>query len=389
MQLTGPIQLERLPYISPSIYAAARICGARGAWASLRNRPRLPEHPSLLLGLCFHSVVERAAGGELTTNSEEVLLTARESFDATCRELYAAAHPLLRAKFEEPDRLPGYYLYRERAAVAAVNVFKPRPSVSPPLRPIANRTYPTSMAAETRLKSADGLLVGRPDVVDAHRGEVLDYKTGIRGDNENISESELRQLRLYAHLASENGILIRTGVIVRANGRRISVGLFSKEIHAEVESARQLLSSLNRSIQSGATFRDLAMPSASGCRMCPCMAFCERFWESAEPTWLDECGIQLQGAITNVAHSTLQGMQLVSLTVEVGKGTSSKGLYTIEQIPEAWLLVERSAVPAVNENIRALDVRRSAADSTIVRADRATTMIWSISTPVHAGGLDG
>lgn len=387
MHILEPPKLEQLPYISPSTYTAADVCRARGAWTTLANRPQMPEHPAGLLGLCFHAVVERAAAGTLAFNSSEVLSAARKLFDSESRELYESAHPLLRAKFRAPDRMPGYYLCRERAAVAALEAFVPPARSRGNRSPLGSQQFRPA-TAERWLRSSDGLLVGRPDIIDAQRGKVIDYKTGRRAETEGISEAELRQLRLYAYLASENGISVSIGVIARANGRRLTVAISPIESRAEARRAEETRVDLNTAIRDGEGFNDLARPSGAGCRMCACMSFCERFWESAETSWADSCGVQLQGIIRAVAHSTLQGLRVASLCVEARGGTVPMGTYTIEQVPVDWLLAGAAELPRVGDAIRILDGRRPDPSAMIVRADRTATTIWSAERSTSGGLSD-
>jgi hypothetical protein len=388
MKAPNPPKIAKLPHISPSIYAAARLCRARAAWTGLKTRPRLPQHPSGILGLCFHAVVEKAATGELAAASDGALNAARDWFDGKCRELYESAHPLLRLKFRTPDRLPGYYLFRERAAVAALNAFtspRARNAVQHP----PSGTDSHNSIVERRFESSDGKLVGRPDVINALKGEVTDYKTGLCAGDDLISDAELRQLRLYVNLASENGISVNVGVIARANGRRLSVCITPLEASGEAKEAKDSLDELNEAIGAGADFRQLAEPSASGCRLCPCVPFCEKFWETAESGWLDDCGAQLEGSIAAIARSTLQGLHLVSLMVDVRRGTIPTGLYAVEQVPSDWLLVGESKLPEVGETIRILDARRLSADPTTLRVDRTATTLWSTAGTPPAGGSVG
>lgn len=382
MRVPSPPSIQELTHISPSTYAAARICRARAVWASLKTKPHVPEHPSAVLGMCFHSVLEKAATGELASTLDGVLGAAREWFDSKCRELYESAHALLRLKFSAPDRMPGYYLFRERAGVAALNAFvAPQPNTSL-LHP---RGGTRGSVVEKRLSSSDGKLVGRPDVVDMVKGEVIDYKTSCTTDDDLISEAELRQLRLYVHLAAENGFSMSTGVITRANGQRISARITPSEARAEATTAEDTLSQLNAAIKGGADFQHLATPSASTCKSCPYMAFCEPFWDSAGSDWMDDCGPQLEGSIVSVAHSTLAGLRLVSLVIDFRRGTVPDSTYTIEQIPTDWLLVDGSSLPAVGESLRVLHARQLDADPATLRADRTSTTLWSIPATAVGG----
>src|SRR5207249_1467863 len=106
-----------------------------------------------------------------------------------------------------------------------------------PARGVEGRAAPV---IETTLTSADGLLRGRPDRLDADAGEVVDFKTGNVADDveREVSERERRQLLLYAHLAAENEIAVRRGTIVRGNGHRATIDLPLDAVENEAASAR-------------------------------------------------------------------------------------------------------------------------------------------------------
>lgn len=387
MELPQLPQLEQAPHITPSTYAAALLCQARAVWTASRNQPRLPEHPSSLLGIAFHLVVEKAAVGALTNDAEDVVGAARELFDSKCGELYDFAHPLLRAKFALPERMPGYYLFRERASLTAAEAFNSAPTIGGVRRPSGATGAPAS-ATERWLKTADGMLVGRPDFIDGHKGEIVDYKTGLYGDDE-MSESEVRQLRIYAQLAQENGYTAKTGVIVRPDGRRLNVALVSADIQKESATAKEVLLGLNTAVANGTTFIDLASPKVDACRMCPCIPFCEPFWQRAEVSWADKVGVQIEGLVTRIEQSTLQGTDLVSLTTDVQRGTATPGSYTVEQIPASWLHVGGATLPDVGDRVRVTGGRIVECDSMTVRADRVGTVVWTLSQSQSEEGDDG
>jgi hypothetical protein len=388
MELPPVPQLEQASHITPSTYAAALLCRARGACTASKHQPKLPEHPSSLLGLSFHSVVEKAANGVLTNNTQNILDAAREYFDRKCRELYDSAHPLLHAKFVSPQRMPGYYLFRERAAMTAVEVFNSAPAPSGGnRRPASAATSPASVA-ERWLKTNDGMLGGRPDFIDGDKSEIVDFKTGLYGESQ-MSESEARQLRIYAQLALENGYPATTGVIIRPDGRRLNMAVTPAEAQKEAAAAKEVLRSLNSAVAAGETFADLANPAAATCRMCPCVPFCEPFWQTADISWAADAGVQIEGLVTKVEQSTLQGTDLVSLTLDVQRGTAPIGSCTVEQIPASWLLACGSMLPNVGDRVRVTGGRMIDLDSRTVRVDRVATAVWTIAQPSAEEAADG
>jgi hypothetical protein len=118
---TQPV-IKKIERISPTLYDAAIKCPSRAAWLAGGDRKLVPPHPRALLGIGVHAVLERARSGRIGGGTEgEFRADAERVFDGKMLELFAATHPLLRAKFEAAGRLPFYNLDRARAAQMAVD----------------------------------------------------------------------------------------------------------------------------------------------------------------------------------------------------------------------------------------------------------------------------
>jgi hypothetical protein len=309
---------------------------------------------------------------------------ARSVFDAAVNDLHAAAHPLLRAKFLRPELLPYYYLVRERAALAALEAAEVHVHSTYGGSPAPGRRPGRSV--ETRLRSPDGLLVGRPDLVDVRRREVFDYKTNLGPQEapDSVSDADARQMRLYAYLLQQNGVAIERGTIVRANGARSSIAITENDARREADEARRALEEFNRCVSAGGTFDSLARPSAEACRWCPCMPMCEPFWQGALPQWEAVCGVQIEGVVLEVEESNLLGTPLVSLVVQATRGVCKPGSKRMEQVPKEWLSAGGSAPPRRGDIVRAVHVRVARLDDESVRMDRVSSAVWS--APARSSG---
>ncbi len=374
--------VKELKHLSPSLYEAARLCKARAAWIAFGDRDRVPAHPRALLGMCVHAVVEEAHHGRLPPGDEESRrAAARDTFDRKAKELHHAAHPLMRVKFPTPERIPYYYLFRERAAVLALaTADRPSAERAPAAPSGAGASAPPGALVETTLRSRDGLLVGRPDYVDAAAGEVVDYKTGSGPDDdpEGLSESEARQLRLYVHLGRERGLELRRGAVVRVDGRRVALDVAEADAAAEGQRARETLGAFNAKASAG--FKELAEPSPDGCRYCPCIPFCEAFWEAAAATWLDQCGTHVEGTISAVNRAVVQNTALVTLELAVARGTVAPGGAVVQQLPEKWACVDGASAPEVGDVVRVVNCQLAddAGETALIRPDRLTTAVWTV-----------
>ena len=377
MKIPIPPDVVRLPRLSPSQYEAGRACKARLAWTTAGRRDELPEHPKALLGIWFHAVVEAAAEGRLSAdNEEQTSAAAREMFDQTATAAYGRTHALLRVKYPSVEILPYYYLFRERAVLMARRVaVRRRPP--PAAGTVCRHAAPSRPLVEETLTSSDGLLFGRPDYVDIQACEVLDYKTGAAADDAAaISPAEARQLRLYVHLALENDLPVSRGVIVRPGGRRADVEVTGSQADAEGRQAREVLENFNRA--AGRTFEEVATPSAETCTFCPCIPFCEPFWRGATPDWLEACGAHIEGRITAIMESEIQGMRVLTFDLDVLRGTLGAERAFVEQVPESWTLTGECSAPQIGAMIRIVHGRATQPASVpVIHVDRTLTSLWT------------
>lgn len=382
MRVPRPTIVSPLSQLSPSVYEALLRCRARGAWSAHGDRTAVPLLPKALLGICLHSALEEAHNGRLAgLDGEARLAAARDAFDRRARAVYEQAHPLLRAKFSSPEKLPYYHLYRERAALEAVGSAERIDHSA--VGQTGDATQPSRVLAERRLVSTDALIVGRPDLIDTATQEVVDFKTGMAPDDglAEMSEAEMRQLRLYVHLALDNGIVISRGVIARADGQRVSMAVSGEEAADEGRRAREVLTEYNS--RAGEPFDIAAQPSPENCKFCPCIPFCEAFWRSASPDWAEQCGIHLEGRVATVEGSTVQGLNLATLRVDGHRGTVAPGEVYVEQIPEIWITADGAGRPREGDIVRVAYGRVvSEASPQVVRVDRTATSVWTIDPQV-------
>lgn len=375
MLIPDPPAPSPLDRISPSLYETLLGCPARAAWSAQGPRDALAPHPLALLGTCFHGVMEAVQKGQISGGGDECRDAARQQFDRLAAEIHAQAHPLLKVKFSSPEKLPYYNLFRERAAVLA-GEYAGRLGEG-----IASDSDGKGTVAEQRFRSSDGLIVGRPDVIDVSRSEVIDYKTGLATEEGwRVSEREARQLNLYVYLAAEAGVSASRGTIVRGNGETATIDIPPATAEAEAQNARDALADYNESVD-GRTFYDLARPAPDTCRMCPCIPMCEPFWAASDPTWQESCGVHVEGTVTNVEEATIQATPLISIQVEASRGTVGPATISVEQVPLAWPTADGDRTPDVGDVVRVVDARLTSPDDPlIVRADRIMTSLWRVKT---------
>jgi hypothetical protein len=196
------------------------------------------------------------------------------------------------------------------------------------------------------------------------------------GEFEQISESEARQLKLYAFLAAENGIAIDAGVIERGDRTKLQLRISRDDAIEEGRRAKDVLDSFNS--RAGSKFEDVASPSRENCRFCPCIPFCEAFWSRSEPEWSPECGTHIEGVVASVDEA-----EELSVHLQVTRGTGRHGDAVVTRLSKDWLVFDGSLVPTQGDTIRITDANY-VADSTnpaVFRADRLATAVWTVPAP--------
>jgi hypothetical protein len=255
---------------------------------------------------------------------------------------------------------------------------------------MASDAAPPPLQTEFRLSSTDGLIVGRADHLDGESETVVDYKSGYagEGDTDAVSDSEARQLRLYAHLAAEHGVNVSKGAIVRRDGRRCELAISWADAEAEANSARRRLHEINAAIGEGVGFDGLASPSPQSCRGCPCIALCDSFWAEAKPEWQSDCGSHVEGWVSGAETRQILGVSLATLALEVQRGTVSGERLSAEQIPSDWMRLGGGGVPQAGDVVRVVHGRVSGAGegAAVMRIDKALTAVWRVPPGATDGG---
>jgi hypothetical protein len=316
--------------------------------------------------------MEAAQKGKITGDPDESRPAARILFDNIASRIHSEAHPLIRVKFPAPTKLPFYNLFRERAAALAADYAAQRQEGA------GGGSGVFATIAESWFESSDELIVGRPDLVDVSRAEVVDYKSGqAAGEPWRVSEREARQLSLYVYLANEAGLHISRGVIVRGSGESAAIDIPLNRAEAEAQRARDELAKYNARIDSE-SFQDLAHPAPDACRMCPCQPICNAFWDAADASWQEACGVHIEGVVADMSMATVQGTSLLTMVVEASRGTLGAGTVTIEQIPESWTTADGDRPPETGDVVRIVDARLVDDEVRAVRVDRVMTSLWRV-----------
>ena len=382
MRLPAPPAPERIEAITPTFFEAAIACKAKAAWTRFGDRRHVIDTPNALIGRAFHKVMEVAALGEFPPGDEAFRVAARNLFDDEAQRNFEQAHPLLRNRYPTKHNLPHYFLQRERAVAAALQL--PRGALGPSTR-ASTPGERITLGVEQTVASVDGKLKGRIDWLNAAEHEIVDYKAGTvpDGQGHEVSDRERRQLSLYAYLAREHGVEIHRCTIIRSNGIRCSANITQQEAEDLAEEARRVLADYNRAIGSGASFDDMAQPSKEACWFCPCIPFCRKFWETSKEDWAEFQGFgwHIQGTVTAVSSSDLQGLNVLTMTLShcSGTGIANDSTITIDRIPSSWICVDPAQLPKEGDLLRVIHGRKAYPGNAVVfRADKDLSTVWRV-----------
>ncbi len=234
----------------------------------------------------------------------------------------------------------------------------PNSNDSAALRLFRARTAPSRAAAaieETLEDRATGLF-GRPDRVEGDGADrvVVDLKTGLHQGG--ATESQRRQLLLYAHLVN-----VATGdrptrvAIEDPAGRRWEESITEADVAGAVDEVLDATSEFQLAIRDGA-WEGLASPSSETCRRCPYRLVCSPYWKSLDVSWGQG---SVAGEVTGRGRSP------------AGSITEMCAVSPVDASGEGWLV---SATPA---ELGIVDERVAIVDAEITGTDRLLRWRWS------------
>lgn len=380
--LTVPARARVSPrtYLTPSLFVQGRKCLARLGWASSDAAPLVPQDPAAILGTALHRVQEQADRGELSGEGGTFEEMARAAFDRAAGEALARAHPLLRARCPRLSDLPRFYLQRARSVEMArdrVRPLLPSQTAGPAGERSASRPL-----VEQALASSDGLLRGRADCLDIAGERIIDYKSGSGpADGDSISEDERTQLLLYAALAHENGVAVREGCIVRADGHRASCSLPTDAAGTVAKEARSLLTRFNAEVAAGRSPDAMAAPSPSACAFCGFRPLCSVFWQKATLDWATEIGGHAQMIVQDAREVGTPRSRSVLVTGSITGGSVALSAASV-RFPRGWIGTSYDPALLAGRQIRLPHVRAEEAEGQMrLQPDRERGLVWLLPQP--------
>jgi CRISPR/Cas system-associated exonuclease Cas4 (RecB family) len=337
MQLQRP-KAAVVKQLSPSGYEVLRSCPMHFAFSSEpRPSSRRMWAAGALLGQMVHDVMRLmvTSGAIFRPNWEEISASFWTSQAAQIAQKYPQ---------KDIDTWPGYQLKR-----ALLKYFVGS------LRELL-RALPadSEMLAEQQLRSTDGILWGRPDLIirSAETVCLVDYKTGKTGGSEDMSSRSLfeRQLQMYAYLEhEETGRWPDRADLLLLEGKAVEVSVRSGDCERLARDAKERLAAYN-ALASGPP---VSVPSPKNCLYCPFSVSCPDFWAACDTSWADAGLLAAAGQATRVFDTPLGGVT-VQLVSEVGSLAGK--LVTIEGLDRAQL--QRLGQPVVGSLIRVSGLRQ-------------------------------
>jgi len=145
-------------------------------------------------------------------------------------------------------------------------------------------TQPPLPWVERRLEDAGRRLFGTPDRVEEVNGRlrVVDLKSGVGQDD--VSDSQLRQLLVYAWLVKSSlGRLPDDVVVLDTKGQEKVHVVEASAVDAVVTMTAAAVDRFNDSLQSAAGAE--ALPAPETCRWCEFRVICGDYWAARASNW--------------------------------------------------------------------------------------------------------
>lgn len=278
-----PQTSKAIEWIAPTRLERMR-CPARIAFKQ-QGDGKAPSVATALLGTTVHRAMEFVAKG---TDVED-------AWGIACEEMSTGEDV-------DPSLLEGFrrtFLRYRRRANELVSYLAEHSGLDP--------------LPEEDLRSEDGVLRGQADLVLLGTDHliVIDHKTGIVTEEDRPKAAYVRQLQIYAALASaayERPVVEATLFSLREG--MVAIDVSDEALGAAISEARRELTEFNQR----APGPQPARASPDTCRWCPFAARCDGFWRCVDESWLDAVGLCVRGHVTR-AEVALNGVGSIELAV--------------------------------------------------------------------------
>jgi RecB family exonuclease len=268
MSTLDPKRSDHIDRMSPSLFHELEACALRVAFRRQHHeQPAISSSAALLGRMCHAALEQLVVNGELWAEDWSTRLLDRWHQEVATTE---AHHPEL----GPPDAWPGFHLKRARLRTLAAH-----------LRELVAETPRDLLFPEVELRSQDGLLFGRADlIVRGQPSLIIDYKTGGVIDLASglPREAYRQQMQLYAYLEQQTtGAWPHRAILMPLAEDSVDVHVEAEECLSLAERARAALAAYNTRVPA-------AQPANAGpvtCAWCEFAVSCDAFWHAAAPTW--------------------------------------------------------------------------------------------------------
>jgi len=266
--------LQPLKRISPSRYLSLKNCQLREIYSST-GISLLPRSPAAHIGTAIHDMLELSVKGRMQSDED-----FNSAWDNIIRRIETGMHDSPLERHLVPLNLSVFNF--EVKKVLTRKMISAHYSYFPRTGSVGLKN------AETWVKTADGKISGRIDLVDktSEGIEITDYKTGkILKNGGQIKEEYLVQLKMYAALYNEtHGVWPDKLSLLGLDMDKVIIDVDKKECSNLIEDAKKMLNETNELIEAGLQAEDFAEPSPANCRFCLFRPACNKYWEASKET---------------------------------------------------------------------------------------------------------
>jgi PD-(D/E)XK nuclease superfamily len=283
------VAVGSLPKITFSAWVSLKRCALKGTLGQATINGELPKSaPSRanLIGTFHHKALELASRGY----SPDELRLSLESEIERCQRTVTALPALRRfgsvSGWDEINR--SVSLAHDLAAAKGRGV----------------GGGASNAAAETGLRSASGLMEGKPDFfwVNESGATLREYKSvGIRDEDGELLADYLDQVKFYSVLIFDNfDVPIVKASVESLSGDRCDVAVSPAEARQFSMLVEQALREFNRSVEAPVKPETLATPSREACAYCNGRVACEPFKRLQDQLELEGEQYLIQGMLVRM-----------------------------------------------------------------------------------------
>lgn len=188
-------------------------------------------------------------------------------------------------------------------------------------RNLQKKSLSGKLGLETKLKSSDGKLIGRPDYfyISGTRAVLRELKSSsLRNNDKQIRDDYLDQIKFYALLLFESfPIETVDATLESSRGEHLEYSFSFSDVEPIKSLALNALNKANTTISKVKVASDLATPSSTACRSCEKRIICDAFKRVQHSLGIEGDAFVLEGKVEGLNRKINGKVFEVSIKEEI------------------------------------------------------------------------